>query len=191
LIVYFACLGLGFIFVEVVFIQKLSLIVGHPSYSLAITLSALLVSSGLGSYFSSRLDYSLIRKATIAAMAVAVLVILTNLVLASFGKIILQFPLYLRILVSTILVMLPGFFMGIPFPSGLRLVQRTEPGFVPWGWGINATFTVIGTILSLVLAMTFGFTVVVLVAAGSYMVALLAINLSEHPRNGKSSSDGS
>lgn len=191
MIVYFACLGLGFIFVEVVFIQKLSLIVGHPSYSLAITLSALLISSGIGSYYSSRMNQSLIRKATLAATAVAALVILMNLVLASFGKIILQFPLYLRILVSTILVMSPGFFMGIPFPSGLGLVQRIEPDFIPWGWGINATFTVIGTILSLILAMTFGFTEVLFVASGLYIVALLAINFSEHPVNGTSNLDRS
>lgn len=84
--------------------------------------------------------------------------------------------------------MLPGFFMGIPFPSGLGLVQATEPDFIPWSWGINATFTVIGTILSLILAMTYGFTEVLLAASGLYIAALLAINLSDHGRNGISSS---
>ena len=87
--------------------------------------------------------------------------------------------------------MLPGFFMGIPFPAGLGLVQGTEPGFIPWSWAINATFTVIGTILSLILAMTFGFTEVLLVASGLYIIALMAINFSDHGRSGISFPDES
>jgi hypothetical protein len=177
LIIYFACLGLAFIFVEVVFIQKLSLIVGHPSYSLAVTLSTLLISSGIGSYASNHLSLPVAKKAIFATLLISILVILMNLIIAGLGELILQQPLPLRILISSILIMIPGFLMGIPFPSGLKLVQQIEPSFVPWGWGINATFTVVGTILSLILAMTFGFTEVLVAASALYIFALLAIYL--------------
>lgn len=174
-IAYFACLGLGFIFIEVTFIQKLSLIVGHPSYSLAITLSGLLIASGLGSYVSNRIQVGLVRKAILAAAAVAILVVLLNVGLDSFGDFILRQSLPLRLLISSLIVATPGFFMGIPFPSALKMVQQVAPGFIPWAWGINATFTVIGTILSLVLAMTFGFAEVVGVSAALYVFAAVAI----------------
>ncbi|MGA9532295.1 MAG: hypothetical protein WBR18_06220 [Anaerolineales bacterium] len=119
------------------------------------------------------------RKATVATLAVAALVILTNLGLAAFGDFILRMSLPLRVTVAALTVALPGFFMRMPFPSGLKLVQRSAPTFIPWGWGINATFTTIGTILSLILAMTLGFNEVLIAAAGLYLLALIAINLFE------------
>lgn len=172
---YFACLGLGFIFIEVIFIQKLSLIVGHPSYSLAITLSGLLISSGMGSYASNRFEAASVRKAVLATAAVAVLIPLINLGLDKFGDLILRQELSIRIAISSLIVAVPGFFMGVPFPSGLERVQDIAPTFIPWAWGINATFTVIGTILSLVLAMSFGFGTVLSFAAVLYLVALIMV----------------
>ena len=179
-VAYFASLGLGFIFVEVLFIQKLSLIVGHPSYSLAITLAALLIASGLGSLLSDKLPIRIERKAMIASISVAVLIIIANVLLASFGNLILQQTLLLRILLSSLIVAIPGFFMGMPFPSGLTLVKEVAPSFVPWGWGINATFTVIGTILGLLLAMSFGYGTVLVLAAVLYLCALGTIIIFSH-----------
>jgi MFS family permease len=179
-VAYFASLGLGFIFVEVLFIQKLSLIVGHPSYSLAITLASLLIASGIGSLLSDKLSIRIERKAMIASISVAVLIILMNVLLSGFGKLILQQTLLLRILLSSLIVAIPGFFMGMPFPSGLTLVKEVAPSFVPWGWGINATFTVIGTILGLLLAMSFGYGTVLAFAAVLYICALVAITVFSH-----------
>lgn len=177
-VVYFACLGLGFIFVEVVFIQKLSLIVGHPSYSLAITLAALLISSGLGSLLSDRISASPVDKAKISTVIVALAVGLTHLLLSQSGDVILRWPLIWRALVSGLIVAIPGVFMGVPFPSGLSGIRRVAPNFIPWSWGINATFTVIGTVLSLVLAMLGGFNIVLISAALLYLAASLAIRAS-------------
>ncbi len=181
-VLYFGCLGLGFIFVEVLFIQKLSLIVGHPSYSLAITLAALLIASGLGSLLSEKVSVPLAQKATLAALGAAVLVLATNALLSGFGDRILEQPLFLRVIASSLIVAAPGIFMGIPFPSGLSLLKQVSPSFVPWGWGINATFTVIGTVLSLVLALQAGFGVVLLSAAALYVTAYFALRAFSRAR---------
>ncbi|RME05461.1 MAG: hypothetical protein D6803_08880 [Anaerolineae bacterium] len=168
---YFACLGLGFIFIEVTLIQKLGLILGHPSYALAVTLCALLVGSGLGSISSDRVEMPFSRKARLAARGVAALAVLSYLLLTMKGDAILVQPLSVRMLVAFVLVSLQGFLMGIPFPSGLAAVKLTGPSFVPWAWGINAVFTVIGTMLALLLALHFGYGSVLGVAAVLYLIA--------------------
>lgn len=173
----FACLGLGFIFIEVTLIQKLGLILGHPSYALAVTLCSLLVASGLGSLTSHRISLPLTKKAAIAALIVAVLVLITNLGLDLLSEFILVQPLALRVTLSSAIIALPGFFMGIPFPSGLSAVKEIESRFVPWAWGINATFTVIGTILALLLALNSGYNLVLRLAAILYLISAASIFL--------------
>ncbi|MBC8503499.1 MAG: hypothetical protein H8D34_01480 [Chloroflexi bacterium] len=174
---YFASLGLGFIFVEVTLIQKLGLILGHPSYSLAVTLCALLIASGLGSLLSTKVSIPATKKAALAAICVAVLILFANTTLDKFGELILVQPLAIRVLISSIIVAIPGIFMGIPFPSGLSVVKKIEINFVPWAWGINATFTVIGTILALLLALNYGYGRVLGVSAGLYLLSALLIYL--------------
>jgi hypothetical protein len=184
LVIYFGALGLGFIFVEVLFIQKLSLILGHPSYSLALTLSVLLMSSGIGSLLSTRVKGPLERKASLAALSIALLVLFTNLALDRFGDLFLQQSLPVRLFSSAIVVALPGIFMGIPFPTGLSMVKKVSANFVPWGWGINATFTVIGTILTLIVALASGFQTVLIGAVGLYLTSLLAIQAFSRASSG-------
>ncbi len=174
---YFASLGLGFIFVEVTLIQKLGLILGHPSYSLAVTLCALLIASGLGSLLSTRVSINAAKKAALAAICVAVLILIANIILDAFGELILVQPLALRVLISSAIVAVPGIFMGIPFPTGLSLVKKIEANFVPWAWGINATFTVIGTILALLLALNYGYGRVLGLSAGLYVLSALSLYL--------------
>ncbi|MBL7161904.1 MAG: hypothetical protein ISS57_04800 [Anaerolineales bacterium] len=183
IVVYFACLGLGFIFVEVTLIQKLSLIVGHPSYSLAVTLCSLLIASGIGSLLSIKVSIPIAKKASLAALAVAALVLIVNPALDFFGGMILVQPLAIRVLLSSLIVAIPGIFMGIPFPSGLSAVKEIESSFVPWAWGINATFTVIGTILALILALNSGYGAVLGLAAFLYLAAAFSIFVFSYGRD--------
>jgi len=172
---YFASLGLGFIFVEVTLIQKLGLILGHPSYSLAVTLCALLIASGLGSLLSTKISIPMKKKAWLSALTIAFLVLISNLILDRFGELILVQSLSVRVLISCAIVAIPGIFMGIPFPSGLTLVKKIEINFVPWAWGINATFTVIGTILALLLALNYGYARVLAISASLYIISAVSI----------------
>jgi spermidine synthase len=187
LVLYFAALGLGYIFVEVVFIQKLSLFLGHPSYALAVTLCTLLISSGLGSLLGGRSDdrqssVDRRRRVRLAATGVALLTFAAAVGLDSVYDLLLRWPLALRVLVSVVIVALPGFLMGIPFPTGLADVKAHTPAFVPWAWAINSTATVIGTVTAVMLAMLFGFTIVFVCAGALYLLSAFSGSVAFGPR---------
>jgi SAM-dependent methyltransferase len=165
LMLYFTALGLGYIFIEVVFIQKLSLFLGHPSYALATTLCTLLISSGIGSLVSKR------SWVPAAAVGVAILTLVAAIAAGRLFNLLLPLPLAARVLIAAGIVALPGFLMGMPFPNTLEAVKAKAPAFVPWAWAINSTATVIGTITSVLLAMLWGFTVVFLCAGMLYLLA--------------------
>jgi spermidine synthase len=176
LALYFSALGLGYILVEVVLIQKLSLFLGHPSYALAVTLCTLLVSSGLGSWASGRglgsgQTAAFRQRIGLATVGVALAVFVAAMLLTFLFDLLLRWPLTARILIGVLVVAAPGFLMGMPFPTGLAAVKDRAPAFVPWAWAINSTATVIGTILAVLLAMLFGFTAVFATAGGLYLSA--------------------
>lgn len=179
LAVYFLLLGLGFIFIEVVFIQRVSLFLGHPSYALAVTLSTLLIASGLGSLGSGRWEVGAARKVALATVLVAVSAVGGSLLLRVLTEQMLALPLSARLAATILLIALPGFFMGIPFPTVLGEVKARQFQFVPWAWGINGTASVTATILALLLALSWGFQAVFLIAAALYLLAGAAYQVSE------------
>ncbi|MFQ5924056.1 MAG: hypothetical protein ACE5M4_14560, partial [Anaerolineales bacterium] len=176
---YFLMLGLGFIFIEVVFIQRVSLFLGHPSYSLAVTLSTLLIASGLGSLASGRWKASAGRKITLATLLVAVIAVGGSLLLRVMTEQMLALPLSARLMATIFVIALPGFFMGIPFPTALDMVKERQVQFVPWAWGINGTASVTATILALLIALTWGFQAVFFLASGLYILAGVAYRASK------------
>jgi hypothetical protein len=179
---YFACLGLGFIMIEMVLLQRFTLFLGQPVYTLAVVLAGLLVSTGAGSYKASRIRevsrWSFIPIAVLILGAIIATALLTPYVFS------LALPLTLpwRVLVSLALISPLGFLLGMPFPNGLRIVAEEAPSLVPWAWGVNGFFTVIGSVATSILAMAFGFRVVLAVAAACYLIAFGAIILPEAAR---------
>ncbi len=172
---YFLLLGLAFLFVEIAFIQKFTLFLSHPLYAVAVVLAGFLVFAGAGSAFSARMaEFGASRGfrpvtvavAGIAAIAAIYLVLLPPL----FGRCI-GFADGLRILLSIVLIAPLAFFMGMPFPLGLRRVAERAPDFVPWAWGINGFASVISAVLATLLAVHFGFTAVIVLAILLYIVA--------------------
>jgi hypothetical protein len=176
---YFAGLGLGFIMIEMVLLQKFTLFLGQPAYTLAVILASLLISTGLGSYATSRFrntsKWSLIPIVVLILTALAITALATPSVLAAA----LGLALPARILISIVLVAPFGFVLGMPFPVGLRLLDAEAPNLIPWAWGVNAFATVVGSVVSVILAMAFGFRVVFAVAAACYLLSLAAVILPE------------
>ena len=175
ILAYFAALGLGFIFIEVVFLQHFTLFLGQPVYTFAVVLAGLLVFTGLGAWLSGRLGGTprqrLRRVIPTLLVALAITAVITPLVFqAALG---LSLPLRVTIALAVIAPL--GVLLGMPFPTGLGVVAGEAPGLVPWAWGINGFFTVIGTILALVLAMMFGFLAVLALAGACYLAAGLAL----------------
>jgi hypothetical protein len=167
-IAYFASLGLGFIAVELSLLQHLTLLLGHPIFTLSILLFTLLAAGGVGSYFSARFAPGR------ACLAVSALGLVYALVLPRLVPVLLAWDLPARIAAAVVLVAPLGFAMGMPFPDGLRRTGGTDLPAPPFYWGLNGVFSVVGSLGTMVLAVTMGFTVAMLVGCGLYLVAAAA-----------------
>lgn len=173
MVMYFGSLGIGFIVVEVALIQRLILLLGHPIYALVVILFTLLLAGGLGSLFARRFAPQDIRRALGWIIPVVVLlVIAAGLVLPWVVHRALPLGLAARIAVTALMVLPFGFFMGMPFPLGLRK-QAQDDGGAPASvlWGINGVASVLGSIGGVALAVVFGFTWVFIAGAVCYAVA--------------------
>ncbi len=169
--VYFLALGAGFMFVEMAFIQKFTLFLSHPLYAAAVVLAAFLVFAGLGSRWSERIaDWTTPRRSWLFA-AIALLGLAYGYGLPPLFRQLMGLPDAARIALSLLLLAPLGFAMGIPFPSGMRQLARLRPGLLPWAWGINGFASVVAAILATLLAIHLGFTAVVLLGTGLYLLA--------------------
>ena len=172
-LVYFLSLGLAFLFVEIAFIQKFILFLASPVYAAAVVLCGFLIFAGLGSRFSGRLldhaNSSLAPVVAIGFLAVAYLLLLTPLL-----KELIMLSLAGKVAVSLLLIAPLAFAMGMPFPLGLVRLGEAQPGLIPWAWAINGCASMLGAVLAAVVAIQFGFTVVILAAVGLYGIAAIA-----------------
>jgi hypothetical protein len=178
---YFAGLGLGFILIEIVLLQRFTLFLGEPIYTFSVVLAGLLISTGAGSYLANRMQNVSCNMLSWSLLAVVVAILFTSLITPSALSLTLGLPLPLRVIVALVLIAPLGALLGVPFPTGLRLIAKEAPSLVPWAWAVNGFFTVIGSVSAMILAMTFGFAVVHIVAGASYALALLAIQTGTTP----------
>lgn len=176
---YFAFLGIGYMVVEIALIQKAILPLENPSYAVAAVLASMLISSGIGSLLSHR--FSLLRSPFVAGL-IALLVIAFSLLIPRIFSIIA--PLDIGIKISAVFfALIPlGFFMGIPFPMGLRILGERDVFLIPWAWAINACFSVLAPVLTVMTAMTFGFKIVLWFGALAYAVAFVMLSVFSGPR---------
>jgi len=184
-LLYFVAVGLGYILVEIAFIQRFVLFLGHPTYALTVVIFLLMLSSGAGSLFSRRwLPRTELAWMPIMLVIAALLVdvfFLPNWLEAWVGL-----RLYSRIAVSGLLVAPLGFVMGMPFPTGLRALAAglvvdapsgatSNDNAVEWAWAMNAAASVLGSVLAMVIAIQFGLTVTLACGATAYLLALLLL----------------
>jgi hypothetical protein len=178
--VYFSALGMGFLFLEIAFIQKFILFLGHPLYAVAVVLSGFLLFAGLGSHFSEAFSARIQairpnwgRSQAIAVAGVVIVLLITSylLVLPPVLQACLGAPVAMRVAITLIMIAPLAFCMGMPFPLGLALVREAAPTFIPWAWGINGCLSVLSSILATIIAIHLGFNAVVLMAAGLYGLA--------------------
>ena len=173
-LLYFLCLGLAFMFVEMSSIQKFVLFLRHPIYSTTVVIASFLVFSGFGSLSAKRFMEGANRKAARRLIPFVAIVVISLLYLATIGKVfsvLSGLPIAGRIIASIVLLAPLAFFMGMPFPSGLQNVSDRSPTLVPWCWGINGCASVLSTVLATTLAMSLGFGLVMVAAAVLYLIA--------------------
>lgn len=169
--VYFAALGLGFLFVELVLIQYASVYLDDATLGFAVVLAGMLIAAGLGSLASGLVGRP--RR----AVAIAALCVIAWALAMRFGAwpamlATLGWPLGVRAALVLLAAAPVAFAMGLPFPLGLGRVGRGP--FLPWAWALNGAFSVVATPLANLLALERGFTVVLSAAALLYGVAALS-----------------
>ena len=176
---YFLLLGLAFLFVEMAFIQKFILFLSHPLYAIAVVLSGFLLFAGIGSAYSGQLRHRFERNGrspvTIAVAGISAIALLYMALLPMLFQQLMGLADSVKMALSVFLIAPLAFFMGMPFPIGLNRVANSAPDFIPWAWGINGFASVMSASLATLLAIEFGFTVVVLFALGLYATAAAII----------------
>ncbi len=180
-LLYFIAIGLGYILVEIAFIQRFVLFLGNPTYALTVVIFLLLLSSGAGS-LSSRFWLPLPRMGWIPlALAVATIVSYVFFLPVRLAGMV-GLPFEYRLLISVLLLVPLGFVMGMPFPTGLRALARSPDALavagnptVEWAWAMNAAASVLGSVLAMVIAIQFGLSVTLACGAIAYASAWLLL----------------
>jgi spermidine synthase len=172
---YFAALGAGFMLIEIAIMQKLTLFLGEPIYSLTVTLCTLLIFTGLGSLLFAERARTLGPRIWAVPLGMVVYVALflelgTPLLYAAIGL-----PVAARIALAALMLAPLGLLLGVPLAFGLRLASERDPWLGPWAWAINGCASVEGSIVTVVLSMNFGFTVVLWTAAVVYVIGFAAL----------------
>ena len=172
---YFGALGAGFMLLEVALLQRFVLLLGHPVYSLTVTLFSLLLGTGLGSFLSRRVEDQRVRRLTTWALsAIVVLTLVAREAIPWLVDVAIPWPLPLRIAVAAAILVPLGTLLGTALPGGMRLLATRRPEIVPWGWGMNGALSVVGATLAVFIAMNWGFSATFLAAAVVYASAALA-----------------
>ena len=173
-LLYFGAIGLGFMLVEISQVQRLAIFLGHPVYSLSVVLFSLLLSSGIGSLATARVQDRPQSSTRILLLLVVVLVAfggITPLVIRYFDAA----SIATRIAVSVGILLPIGFLMGMAFPIGMRRALSEAPSIAPWLWGVNGAASVCASVLVVVIALGAGISAAFWVGAGCYLIAFAAI----------------
>ncbi|MBK8013754.1 MAG: hypothetical protein IPK13_20695 [Deltaproteobacteria bacterium] len=166
---YYACLGAGFMLIEIALVQNLGLLLGRPALSFATVFAGLLIGAGLGSHRAKRLSHAWLGP-LLAALWVGVLALsLGALVHAALG-----WPAVLRVVAALLIVLPTGFLLGRPFPLGLLRTSAAGPHLIPWAFALNSLASIAGTVTALILATEVGFRGVLAIAAAGYLAATMA-----------------
>ncbi len=165
---FFAAVGFGFMTLEITSLQLFTVFLGHPIYSMAVTLASLLVATGLGSAWAGRRSAAPARIVASALGALSVWVGATVLALGPLLDLVVGWPLLGRALLVAAWLTPAGLALGMPFPTAIRALQAETPALVPWAWGANACLSVIASLASVLVAMQVGFRVTLVLAVALY-----------------------
>lgn len=176
-LVYFSCLGFGFIILELVLIQIFMNLIGFPLYTYSTVIFTMLVAAGIGSLASGRMGISPAQHwpwPFVGAIAAALILLYIYPYAFELG---LSLPMVGRILIAVALLFPLGFFLGMPFPLGILTIVDRPKGAVAWAWALNAVFTVVGGYFAILSSVFFGFHTTIMAGIGTYVIAFVAFVL--------------
>jgi hypothetical protein len=172
-LLYFSGLGLGYMSIEIILIQRFTLYFGNVIYAAALVVCLMLVSSGFGSLVSQKITPKPYRIFLIVSFIIISFIIYA-LFLSGWLRTTIGFSLTAKIILSFIWIAPPAFSMGMPFPLGLKMLSFSNDSHIPWAWGINGVFSVVSAVLATIIAVELGFVWVMIFAIGAYLVVLIS-----------------
>jgi hypothetical protein len=174
---YFALIGLGYISIQITLIQKFTLFLGQPVYTMLTVISTMLIFSGIGAKYSGRFFGDKKSKLQsifiIIAGLILILGLLTPVIFSSAGSM----SIFVRIALTIILIAPLSFFMGMPFPAGISMIKDDDSRMVGFSWAVNGFFSVIGTVITMMLAMMLGFRMIFFISAVLYLFAMFFVTI--------------
>ncbi len=181
-LLYFFSLGIAFIVIEIGMMQRFSLFLGHPMYALIVILFTVLVASGIGSLaIRSTPEAESLTKIKRHIFLLCVLIAAYHIALPTIFHAFAAAPLFLRILLTVVLLTPMGFWMGSLLPLGIQGAPSAFQSLIPWAWGINGAASVLGSILAMLLALHIGFSYAIFVGIVVYLFGLLMLRGTEVP----------
>lgn len=184
-LLYFLALGIGFMFIEISFIQKFVLFLGYPAYAFAITIFSLLLSCGIGSYRTAGFRETPERSIGRLGFIMVPLLLAYIFALPALFDYFTGESLPVKTVI-TMLVQLPlGFVLGMFFPLGVKVLNRVDARMVPWAWGVNGMGSVVSSVLAILLAMGLGFKAVAGLAIIVYLGGIASLLITSGTARGK------
>ncbi|MCE9651906.1 MAG: hypothetical protein K8Q89_02445, partial [Nitrosarchaeum sp.] len=176
-VIYFAALGSGFILIELALLQKLILLLGNPTMTFAILLFTMLLSSGIGSLISAKMIKNGTKNLTWAILGIVAIGLVYVVLLPDMIYSVIAENFVTKVAISVGLLFPIGFLMGIPLPTGMRVLKSNFANHIPWMWAINGAFSVFGAVASVILGIILGASYAMSLGIIIYLVAL-GISLS-------------
>ena len=171
---YFGFIGVGYILIQVALVQKFVLLLGHPAAALSVIIFSMLISSGAGSYFSRRLAGPGGERLAWVLAAIAALIGSLALAMGPLLEAAVGWPQAAKVVLTVLLIAPAGFLMGVPFPTGLTLLEGRRRPAVRWAWSLNAAASVLGSVAAVTLAIYLGLRETLLIGGGMYLAAWVA-----------------
>ena len=172
---YFSLIGAAFMLVEIASIQRLNVFLGHPIYSLGISLFTLIASTGLGSFASDYLPLTRKPWTYIFPITTALSIVALNAILHLLLTHMISESTETKILLSILVIFPTGMLMGLFFPMGMRLVQTNYESETPWFWALNGIMSVLCSALTVFFSIFIGISTNFYLAAVAYALALWCI----------------
>jgi hypothetical protein len=183
-VLHFTAIGLGFLLIEMLHIQRFTRFLGDPIYATAAVLTSILVASGVGSYtqghIAARTGLTARARIRWGGLAVAVLAVLYYLGLDPVLALAVEAGEAVRFAVTLVLLVPLSFALGWLMPAGLELAGTASGNLVPLAWAVNGVASVAATPLSVMIAAGSGFAAVTVVASGCYLLAALAVSVPRY-----------
>ncbi len=177
-LLFFSSIGLGYILVEIGMLQRLIIFLGHPIYSITVVIFSMLLASGVGAMVSNRWTKGgRIKSSTILVLMLVLIAMMAFVaflqpsILAGFETV----GIFGRICVALLFLLPLGFFMGLPFPFGMSIGNAAFKGHTPWFWAVNGAASVVASVLSVCLSITWGFTATIGAGLVAYIFATLVL----------------